>query len=169
MNGFRMALFGAALIGAAAPALAQPGPPPGPRGERGPGMMFDRIDANKDGRVTWEEAWAYVQARFAAADTDKDGRLTQAEMAAARPMGGHHGRPGGRAEGGPPPGMRERMLGMMFRGLDANRDGFVTLDEARPMAEARFRAMDANGDGAVTRDELPPPRPRPSRPATPPG
>jgi Ca2+-binding EF-hand superfamily protein len=48
---------------------------------------------------------------------------------------------------------------MMFRALDANRDGKVTLEEIRPAAEARFRAFDANGDGAVARDELPrPPR-----------
>ena len=56
-----------------------------------------------------------------------------------------------------------RMVGMMFRGLDANRDGVVTLEEIRPMAEARFRAFDANGDGAVTRDELPTPPAQPQR------
>ncbi len=43
----------------------------------------------------------------------------------------------------------------MFRALDANSDGRLTLDEVRPAAEARFRAADANGDGAVTREELP--------------
>ncbi|WP_158292241.1 EF-hand domain-containing protein [Paracraurococcus ruber] len=168
MTMFRMALLGAAILaGAAAPALAQPAPPPaggpggapggppGPRGERGPGAMFNQFDTNRDGRVTWDEAWGVIQQRFQAADTDRDGGLTQDEMANARL------RPGAPRPEGPPPGpQRERMVGMMFRALDANRDGKVTPEEIRPAAEARFRSFDANGDGAVTRDELPTPPPR---------
>jgi Ca2+-binding EF-hand superfamily protein len=152
MSALRTALLGTVLLAAAAaPALAQPAAPgPGPRAGRGPGAMFSQVDANKDGRVTWDEAWAFIQERFNAADPDHDGSLTQQEMAAAR-LG-----PGRRAEGPPGP-QRERFVGMMFRAVDANRDGVVTLDEIRPMAEARFRAFDANNDGAVTRDEIPAP------------
>jgi len=165
MMTIRAALLGTALL-AAAPALAQPAPPPGgpgagPRGERGPGAMFGLVDTNKDGKVTWEEGWAFVQQRFAAADPDKDGRLTQQEMEAARLRPGP-GRPE-RAEGP----QHARMVGMMFRGLDANRDGVVTLEEIKPMAEARFRAFDANGDGAVTRDEIPAPPHHHRRPGGP--
>ena len=42
-----------------------------------------RWDGNKDGRVTREEYEAAEQARFAAADTDKDQILTTAERTAA--------------------------------------------------------------------------------------
>ena len=161
MMNFRMALLGTALLAAAAaPALAQPAPGPGgpgPRGDRGPGAMFNQMDTHKDGRVTWDEAWGTIQQRFAAADADRDGRLSQQEMEAARL------RPGAaRPEGAQGPD-RARMVGMMFRALDANRDGGVTQDEIRPAAEARFRAFDANSDGAVTRDEIPnrPPHRRP--------
>jgi Ca2+-binding EF-hand superfamily protein len=49
----------------------------------------------------------------------------------------------------------EQRRGMMFRAMDANSDGQVTLAEVQPFAQARFRAMDANADGAVTREELP--------------
>lgn len=154
MTTLRLALLGTALFAAAAaPALAQPGPGsggPGPRGDRGPGAMFSLMDGDRDGRVTWEEAWGFVQQRFAAADADRDGGLTQQEMANARL------RPNANRPEGP---QRERMVGMMFRALDADRNAVVTLQEIRPAAEARFRAFDANGDGAVTRDEVPnPPR-----------
>jgi hypothetical protein len=47
------------------------------------------------------------------------------------------------------------MLGFVFRGLDADRSGAVTLEEVRPFLEARFRSLDANADNAVTRDEVP--------------
>lgn len=159
MRTIRMALLGTALVAAAAaPALAQPAQGggqggPGPRGDRGPAALFNQIDGNKDGRVTWEESWVFIEQRFRAADPDNDGSLTQQEMANARLHPGAR-----RAEGAPGP-QHARMIGFVFRGLDANRDGVVTLTEIRPAAEARFRAFDANGDGAVTRDEVPnPPR-----------
>ena len=141
MMTIRAALLGTALL-AAAPALAQPAPPPGgpgagPRGERGPGAMFGLVDTNKDGKVTWEEGWAFVQQRFAAADPDKDGRLNQQEMEAARLRPGP-GRPE-RAEGP----QHARMVGMMFRGLDANRDGVVTLEEGAIMGGAGSAVLEA--------------------------
>lgn len=158
MRFLRTALLGTAALALALPALAQtaPGQGAGPAergpGPRGPAAIFDQADTNKDGKVVWDEAWGYVQQRFNAADTNHDGALSQEEMAAAMPAGRR------RANAEVPPeraAQHARMVGMMFRGLDANRDGKVTLDEIRPAAEARFRAFDANGDNAVTRDELP--------------
>lgn len=163
MKNFRLALLGTALLATAAlPAFAQPGPGAGPgAGPRGPAAMFDRIDADKDGRVAWQEGWSFVEARFAAADRDGDGALTVEEIEAARPFGGPrregaeqrsergHGHGHGHAH------RRGQHTGMMFRALDADRDGKVTLAELRPAVEARFRAFDVNGDNVVARDELP--------------
>ena len=153
MRTIRSALLGTALVAVALPALAQPAPPPAPRGPAG---RFARVDANGDGRITQEEGWSFVQARFAEADRNKDGGLVLEEATSARLMP-----PPPPPAGAPQPPPREmgplqaRMVAMMFRGADANRDGRVTLDEIRPLAEARFRALDANGDNGITLDELP--------------
>ena len=42
----------------------------------------------------------------------------------------------------------------MFRFIDANLDGKVTMDELTPMFQAAFRAADQNSDGALSRDEV---------------
>ena len=170
---FRSALLAAVAVAASLPAaLAQPASPPAqppaatnppPAGQqgRGPGgAVFDDMDGNKDGRVAWDEAWAFVQRRFAAADADRDGALTRQEADALRPARG-----GRRPQGGPAGGTQapspdqaargSRFVDVVFRSIDANRDGRVTLDEVRPAVEARFRGLDANLDNAVSRDELP--------------
>ncbi|MBL6081442.1 EF-hand domain-containing protein [Belnapia sp. T18] len=152
MRTIRSALLGTALAAVALPALAQPTPPP----PGGPPGMFARIDANGDGRITQEEGWSFVQARFAEADRNKDGALALEEATSARLMPPP---PAAGAPPAPPPRemgpMQARIVAMMFRAADANRDGRVTLDEVRPLAEARFRAIDANGDNGITMDELP--------------
>lgn len=148
--------LGLALLGSGA-AFAQPATPPvappaterGPRGEYG-ARMFELLDANRDGRITFEEAWLFATARFTAADADRSGGLSLQEFGGLRM---------GRADAPTPPPERaarmEQRRGAMFRALDANSDGQVTLDEIRPAMQARFRAADANADGAVARDELP--------------
>ena len=57
-------------------ATAQDGPP------RGPGGAMMRADANGDGIVTRAEALAEAGARFDRIDTNHDGKIDQAELAA---------------------------------------------------------------------------------------
>lgn len=132
-----------------APATTETRPDRGPRGDRG-ARMFEVFDANRDGRVTWDEAWTVVTTRFATADADRSGGLSIEEFGTMRL------RPGNAPAPRPEYAARmEQMRGAMFRGMDADRNGQVTLVEIRPMVEARFRAADANGDASVARDELP--------------
>lgn len=48
------------------------------------GAMFERADADNDGRVSLAEANAAALAHFDAADTDRDGSVSQSEMLQAR-------------------------------------------------------------------------------------
>lgn len=161
--------FGVALLGSGV-ALAQPAAPPAAAAPTATaptaatsaapapgGRLFALMDANHDGRVTWDEAWTFITARFNTADADHSGGLTLQEFSTLRMGHRPEGRPEGRdgRRGGPAPERMEAMRSAMFRSLDANSDGVVTLAEIQPFAQARFRALDANGDGAVTRDELP--------------
>jgi Ca2+-binding EF-hand superfamily protein len=111
---------------------------------------FARADANNDGKVTREEANAWLAARFAEIDANKDGGLTLEETRAFYNSRRGEGR-------SPPEGMRERMedrQASRFRFVDADLDGKITLPELRVMADAMFRSMDADSDGALTRAEL---------------
>lgn len=159
MKSMRIAILaGAALavVAGALPAIAQPGPGPG-NGGRGfaMGEAFARADSNGDSRVSRDEGWAWLQARFQEVDADRDGGVTVEEMRAfAETQMGSRGRAGA-ADRRAGRGMERHGQGM-FRALDANSDGKVNLEEIRPFAEAMFRARDVNSDGALTREEVRP-------------
>lgn len=143
-----VALFVTLALGCSA---SQPGPgaPAGEDGQtqsmgtglqhQGRAGMFFEADKDNDGKVTLAEANAIAASKFAAADTNKDGFLERAEMAAARPGPGHAG-PGPRA-GGP-------------QRFDKNGDGKLSKDEAPPRLQERFEAIDTNKDGSLDRQEM---------------
>jgi hypothetical protein len=115
--------------------------------------QLTRADANNDGIVTREEVLTAADARFAQADTNKDGQLSAEERRAARPNGGRRGG-AGMGDGGE---MRARML----QRYDTDKDGKLSDAEREAMraerggrdrgdgGPARARA-DADGDGLVS-------------------
>jgi hypothetical protein len=124
------------------------------------GEMFDKMDANRDGKLDAADRTAHMGQMFDMADTDHNGSLSRAEFGAMHQrgpeggMGGHEGMGPGEGMGkamrhGGDHGMGMKMIGM----ADANHDGAVTRDEFLAGAGQHFDMMDANHDGSLTKDE----------------
>lgn len=110
---------------------------------------FDELDVNKDGfidRIDHEaRAGQRRDAWFAAADADKDGKLTRAEIDAADVAR--------RAE------LQQRHQARSaerFAAIDTDGDGRISREEAkgRMHLEQRFEQLDTNRDGYLGQDEL---------------
>lgn len=135
-----------AMLGTGAIAQTMAPPPPPPHG----GLM--RADGNRDGIVTRAEMVADADARFAAMDTDKDGKVTATERDAAREAMRAQRR-GGNGGDGPRGGGGYGMRG------DPDGDGVLTRAEAVQRAEKRFDRFDTNRDGKLDAAELAAARP----------
>ena len=151
----------------AAPAIAQP--------QLGAGFtradvesrvrnMFARVDVDRDGYVTEDEARAVQpaapmrrgirggprggnrEAQFARLDADGNGVITRSEFLQPRAGGGRRGM---RADRGQRGGLRLHA----FARLDSDRDGRVSLAEATSARLRAFERLDMNRDGRVTPDE----------------
>ena len=141
--------------------------------------MFAKLDTNRDGFVTREEADAAHQrmmsemhekmakrmseraanggAAFDRLDTNKDGSVSRQEFDAGRKVRQER-RMIVMQEGGRPGMMRMHRIGMGFgRGLfdmaDGNKDGRVSLQEATAAALQHFDRADLNHDGKLTPEE----------------
>lgn len=115
---------------------------------------FDQLDVNRDGFIDKADREQHAKARrdtwFAAADADRDGKLTRAEIDAADATR--------RAE------FQQRMQARgaeRFAALDTDKDGRISRDEAKAAGRLadRFDALDANKDGYLGKDELQPRKP----------
>ena len=108
---------------------------------RGPMFPFEKVDADKDGKVTKAELDAYRAAESTAMDANADGKLSVEELTAAQLAR-----------------MTERATAMatkMVENLDTDGDKALSAAElaARPMPAMLFDKADADGDGAVTKAE----------------
>ena len=116
--------------------------------------MFDKMDANHDGKLDTADRSAHEGQMFDRADANHDGALSRDEFMAVHQRGPegpagagkHHG---GR-EGGPGRGHGGMM---MLKMADTNKDGAVSRDEFLAAHARHFDMMDANHDGQVTQAE----------------
>lgn len=123
--------------------------------------MFEKLDADGSGEVTSAEAQTAALNRFKKMDANGDGVVEQneaqahhqkrrkerskarAERQGARGQSDHAGR---RRHG--------KFAKRLFKKMDGDKDGKVTLNEAKAASERHFQRLDANSDGTVTREEM---------------
>ena len=109
---------------------------------------FTAADADRDGRldrVEAEAAGSHLVRFFDRLDADADGELTREELAAA------HGRRGHRGHGG------FAFFAGLVKGMDDDGDGAISraeLGTKMPIWSDAFTTIDANADGRLERDEL---------------
>lgn len=100
-----------------------------------------RYDADRDGKVTRQEALERARRDFARMDLDGDGRITDSDLPPIM-----RGRDALKGEGGF--GRGRMMLGRLAE-ADANKDGIITQEEFLAAAGRRFDLADRNKDGAI--------------------
>lgn len=103
------------------------------------GQRFARLDANHDGAITQDEYLAAATALYRQFDTQRTGRVTAGEIAAA-PKAQERA---------------ERAAKRIVKHLDRNGDGVVSQDEYLAAARRRFNRLDRNADGFISADEMP--------------
>ena len=139
------------------------------RGQFGSGAFnmreaFSRMDANKDGKLSKDEARGPLSESFDRFDANSDGTISEEELArmAGRRPDGAPGAPGR-------PGTRPVDPRRVFARLDEDKDGKLIKTELPPFDRENFARYDANSDGSVSEEEyvkaapvirpIPPPRP----------
>jgi len=105
-----------------------------------PAAMFEKADADGDGKVTQEEFAALRGDRFGEMDADGDGVVSKDELIAKAME------------------RAERRADDMLERMDENKDGAISAEEFAALSENRggrmFERMDANGDGAIDMSEV---------------
>ncbi|ANM02616.1 EF-hand-like domain-containing protein [Rhizobium phaseoli] len=191
------ALSSVLVFGAAAgTSFAAPGNGPRPHhaGMDGPGRdafleityvrMLKEFDANKDGKVSKEEATSGLDKVFTAIDTNNDGSLTPGEIrqyrqTQLRAMKDQHKQEAGDDkdanaapdmpddEAGRPPrdghdghhwmrhGGNYMRASMMMRRVDTDENGQISKQEAVAAFDKLFTRMDRNKDGVISIDDMP--------------
>lgn len=119
--------------------------------------VFAMFDTDRDGELSEDEI-ASASDILTSLDRNGDGRITAEELRPQR--GGNHGRQQKGDPKGPPPGGRP--VPPLVAALDTDSDGRISAKEMESAPES-LKRLDANGDGELSPEELHPHGPPPPR------
>lgn len=144
------------LSGVSAPAFAAKGE--GKHGERA-AAMIERLDADKDGKVSLDEFKTNVSATFKTFDADGNGQVTKDEIKARRDAFKEARKAVRDASDADKDKAREALqasgpfmlpgAGRMFDRADTDKNGTLSEAEVLASAEKIFERRDSNKDGAI--------------------
>lgn len=106
----------------------------------GPAHMFEKFDANSDGKVTRTEAHSKVLEHFRSADANNDKIVTPEEARAHREAKMKQRK------------SPEEFIEAQFKANDKNKNGKLERSESQ-LPDEIFTRLDTNGDGAITKQE----------------
>ena len=96
---------------------------------------FDRLDANKDGKLSLAEFTPVAEKKFMGIDVNKDDAVSAAEIDASLQAA------------------MERRRNRILSSLDADKNGSITRAELNKYVEAMVAGADTDSDGGVSFDE----------------
>jgi Ca2+-binding EF-hand superfamily protein len=137
----------------------------GKGGEQRAERMLNRLDTDKDGRISQAEMLARANRAFERFDTDRNGEVTKAEVDAKREafrdarkafraVKATEGEARDAARAALRDARMDRMGLRLFERADADSNGTLTRAEMETAANAMFKKRDRNGDGVITIDEM---------------
>ena len=97
--------------------------------------VFDRLDSNKDGKISLAEFTPIAEKRFLSIDVNKDDAVSAAEIDASLQAG------------------LERRRNRMLENMDTDKNGNISRAELDTYVEAMVKGADSDKDGGVTFDE----------------
>jgi hypothetical protein len=126
----------------------------GAASQRGSSAQFNRLDTNKNGSLSREEAGAApdIIVIFPALDTNSDNQVSQGEWNAYNWASAPPSSSAGASGVGGPAGPGSAA---MFNRLDTNKDGMISRDEAAvsPGVVVIFTEVDTNKDNQLSKGE----------------
>ena len=97
--------------------------------------VFDRLDSNKDGKISLAEFTPIAEKRFMSIDVNKDDSVSAAEIDASLQAA------------------LERRRNRMLENMDADKNGSINRAELDTYVEAMVKGADSDKDGGITFDE----------------
>ena len=129
----------------------------GAASQRGSAGHFNRLDTNKDGSISREEAAAApdIIVIFPALDTNSDNQVSQGEWNAYNWASAPPSSSAGASAATGPGSVAMPGSAAMFNRLDTNKDGMISREEASvsPGVVVIFTQVDANSDNQISKGE----------------